>query len=1135
MKKSFWILLATAVTALFAVGCAKEYDDSKLNQKIDGLDARVSKLETAVQELNNTTIPGLQALIAALQKQVTIKSVTPLNTGGYEILFSDGTKAVIKDGVNGKDGKDGNDGINGTDGTNGQDGKDGKDGADGKDGTTPVIGVQLVDGVYCWTVNGVLLTDGSGNPIPVTGKDGKDGKDGTNGTNGTDGKDGVDGKDGADAPIPQFRINEGVLEVSVDNGTTWAPVPMTGTPAPAITIEETETAWVFTLADNTSFTIPKAEPEVPFAIQIEVEPGASLLKGEKMVVPYTISGVEEGDEITIDVLNIVPDYNGFSFEIIPANEGNFDSGKIELTCKTWDNDIVYKVFVYAANGKGKTDIKCIVVTVKEVEAVFDAKLVAAGEQTIQFDFKANRDDIKVVTDVDWITLEPATKANFEWHGSVIVAANETNVYRNGHVKVVYTWDENEVFMDNEFEILQEPSTEIATSISYIKSIADKTENVKANNLTVIAAASTSILVTDGISFMPIAMKEGEAIPEVGKVYNFVGTVSLFSDFSGHSDAYWDGALVDATAEETEAEVEPVEVNFMDRYYYYGYSFTRYNTTIVYGKLEATEEGYVIKKTASEVGGRGKDYVIVDAPEALKLDELVGKNIYLYSWVMGSTWTEETPDTINVLAIDAKAFELKEATTSLVYDTDKYYTATLTPAEGFYYSANYLQVEDPDAEDAHATIDDIQAQYNGMINNMLMSINAEFSPEDFAKQYSTEKYVVDLVHGWIHDDEWNWFPVELPVGTQFDVLAWVLDENGPTGEYVLKTAEREAVPYDKYLGYWQTNAGVWKVEENVTGETYKVTGVFWDFDAELEFNYNAKTGKMMIPAQDMYAPYWYDDDFGYIVRVLDTYYNPSKNYEEHLGEEFAAMFVNKDDMLEYVAIDAYYSNLIQTSAYQLSSGRYVGNFGYAYMDASSRIDPSEGYLEWCGNWKMGDSVITIASVENSDREYTITGMHPTMDITIYGYYNMGNGNLEIYGYQNTGKDYNKSGHKYRYYLVGQPAMEGVEWYSGDLLASFVKDGEEAYSVVPGICSMDDETPYAKFGLVGCFADMWDWEGENAILFDLPNTLEPSNAAPKSAKLITKENEPAPAAKAAPQTPSKNEKVITLKEFRAKFNK
>ena len=129
MKKSFWILLATAVTALFAVGCAKEYDDSKLNQKIDGLDARVSKLETAVQELNNTTIPGLQALIAALQKQVTIKSVTPLNTGGYEILFSDGTKAVIKDGVNGKDGKDGNDGINGTDGTNGQ---------DGKDGTTPV-------------------------------------------------------------------------------------------------------------------------------------------------------------------------------------------------------------------------------------------------------------------------------------------------------------------------------------------------------------------------------------------------------------------------------------------------------------------------------------------------------------------------------------------------------------------------------------------------------------------------------------------------------------------------------------------------------------------------------------------------------------------------------------------------------------------------------------------------------------------------------------------------------------------------------------------------------------------------------------------------------------------------------------
>lgn len=1125
MSKSIKALLAAAVVGLFAWGCEK-YDDTALNKKIDGLDTRVTALEKAVQDLNNTTIPGLKSLIEALQKQVSISSVTP-TADGYVISFSDGTKATLtngkdgKDGANGKDGKDGVNGADGKDGKDGANGTDGKDGKDGADGQTPVIGVQLVDGVYCWTVNGELLLDGNQKPIPVTGangKDGQDGKDGANGKDGQDGKDGVDGKDGQDGATPQFRITDGVWEVSVDGGTTWAAVPVTGSVPEYVIITEEEDAYVFTFADESTIVIPK---EQVFCLVITPQQETTdIYDGETLKFDYVVKGASAEDDLLVDILNITPNYWAFEHSKVVPDEADATKGVIEITSQTWDDGTQYKIFIHAANGKGKTDTKVIVLTSKVFDAVFDVALETAAGGEYAFEVKSNS-RINVVTTVDWITAAE-TKANYEWTGTITIAPNETNVYRSGFVQVIYDdWGG----VAKEFYVLQEPAGDKATSISYIKnSFEDGKEGVKANHLTVIAAGEKGALVTDGSEYMVVVLKEGQTALESGKVYDFVGTVSKVEFENG--DWPLDACLTDAVAT-VATDVEPVEVEFMSKYIYFDWSWTRYNTTIVYGKLEKEEDAYFISRP--DFGARGKNYILTDPAASLKFDELVGKNVFVNAWLLCSTWTEGEPDAITLLPVEAKAFELKEATTSLEFSFDKYYSFGIKPAEGISYTYNYFKVEDPKAEGAYATKSDIENAYTSDILNMLQRLGPTYNEEH--PIYSVEDYVNDNIGGkeettislsssWGYDGEKN---IEYnPAGTQYNVLAWAWDKNGPTGEYILKAIEKEAVPYKNYLGYWQTQNGVWKVEEQEANKTYKVRGVLGDWDNVLEFRYD--NGNMMLIGQDINSPEYRDwgEDPGYYVRVLAGYYGSNLTYEDVLGKDFAAAFVRKDGNMVFtpLGVAGYRTNYMMQNLFNISSGNWGGYYQYMSLYTSAApIDPSEEFLAWSGDWNLGDVTITITPQENSDRFYDVVGLIPGENVPITAEFDMSTGNIEIYGYQWVNANYKKNNHKYQYYLVGQPDAEGVTWITGDKLAtlSMAEDGKSA-TVEAGVCSYDDETPYAKFGLVGHYepTDDWDFEGENAILFDLPNTLIRPSAAGKSYRrnvLSTKQPELAPATRLA----------------------
>ncbi len=151
-----------------------------------------------------------------------------------------------QDGEDGEDGKDGNtpllkleDGvlyvsydngatwtslgnINGVDGKPGEDGKpgqDGEDGEDGKDGITPQLKVE--NGVLYVSYDNGATWEELANIKGEDGEDGKPGQDGEDGEDGKPGQDGEDGEDGKDGVTPLFKIENGHLHVSYNNGETW--------------------------------------------------------------------------------------------------------------------------------------------------------------------------------------------------------------------------------------------------------------------------------------------------------------------------------------------------------------------------------------------------------------------------------------------------------------------------------------------------------------------------------------------------------------------------------------------------------------------------------------------------------------------------------------------------------------------------------------------------------------------------------------------------------------------------------------------------------------------------------------------------------------------------------------------------
>lgn len=291
---------------------------------------------------------------------------------------------------------------------------------DGKDGETPVIGITKEGDIYYWTINGVVVTDSAGNKIPV-----------------------------GSTSAPVFRAREdGTLEYSVDNGKTWQEVSGKAN----VELEETDEAYILIFGE-TRITLPKAQA---FTLKIQA-PGTLVIPfGETVTLAYTILGAGDNEITEVDILN-----NGQGFDAeIEAETGA--KGSISITNRTNSADAVIKVFVYATNHTGKSDIKAIVYKADQgeepieviFEAVLDAELVPAAGGEIHL--SVNSDEAySVSTDADWISVA-TTKAIYEDVLLVTVAENEVTEQRSGIITVA----SNESDKVKTLAVLQEAAEEV---------------------------------------------------------------------------------------------------------------------------------------------------------------------------------------------------------------------------------------------------------------------------------------------------------------------------------------------------------------------------------------------------------------------------------------------------------------------------------------------------------------------------------------------------------------------------------------------------------------------------------------------------------------------------------------------------
>lgn len=368
------ILLSISFTA-----CGDDYDDSIIIDRVDNLENRVAQLEEICKQMN-TNISSLQNIVAALENNDYVTSVTPITKDGkevgYTIAFTKSQPITI---YHGKDGQDGADGIGGVNGT------------DGIDGVTPIIGVSKgSDGVYYWTLDGKWLLDSGGNKIKAIGTDGKDGE------SGTDGKDGI---------TPQLKIEDNFWYVSYDKGANWTKLG-----AAATTVDETfkdvtvngDTV-TFTLADNTTFTLPRYKAvSITFDVQ---EQGISA--GLTVQIPYTLKGAT--DKTTVSA----------------SSDGNY---KVKLENQTSDGGIITVtapdsyvdgyINVLVSDGYGYTSLNVInfyewemnISSLEEGQPLTYSIPINGGKVTIPLDVNFDYEVVIPEDATDWVSATIKSRA-----------------------------------------------------------------------------------------------------------------------------------------------------------------------------------------------------------------------------------------------------------------------------------------------------------------------------------------------------------------------------------------------------------------------------------------------------------------------------------------------------------------------------------------------------------------------------------------------------------------------------------------------------------------------------------------------------------------------------------------------------
>lgn len=387
MKKTNLFMRTFSVVCALAVMVMVNscYDDTDLKNSIDDLTGRVEELEKFREDVQSE-ISSLNAIIAALQENVTVDNVVSNEDGSYTINFSDGTSVTIKDGENGANGL-----------------------------TPPSIIVVEEDGVYYWAYENAdgtteFITDDDGERIPVTGV------------------------------APQVRINEdGFWEISTDGGQTWEEtgMPSTGGSGDSMftSVEDGDDSVTFTLRDGTEIVVPKtAELIFEFVTEDEV---ISVAYGMSVTLQCRMSGASEYTIQKPDGWRASIEGEGTEFVITAPVKENIYAEK-EGTVSVLIVSAHGQSFVAEINVKAVEYVEPVLTLLSDEEVVFAR---GGGNTVVSYSIENGWADgeISAESTVDWLSFDTSVQGSV----TVIALENAEEEERTAVVTVTYTYGDTQ--------------------------------------------------------------------------------------------------------------------------------------------------------------------------------------------------------------------------------------------------------------------------------------------------------------------------------------------------------------------------------------------------------------------------------------------------------------------------------------------------------------------------------------------------------------------------------------------------------------------------------------------------------------------------------------------------------------------
>lgn len=1034
MKKTIWVVLLSMAFAL--VGC--KYDDSELQDKVKGIDERVTALEQRVQDLN-TTATGIQTALNAVQNQLYVSKVVVNrdadgNPVTYDITFSDGTSITL---------------VKGLKGDQGDQGPQGDQGETGPVGPAPQLGVQEIDGLYYWTVEGELLTDAEGNPIPIVGPQGV---------------------------TPKFKIEEGSWWVSYDNEATWERVGL---------VSDSETSVIVTQFDDyieldingVKVNIPK---EKPFTLVFAERSDLAVTMGATVDFPYTIEGVSDGEETEVDVYSVMGTWTA------EAVATDAKSGVVKVTNP--DNSPA-KIFVYATNHKGKTDMLSLTfeggvliatIEVKDIEA-------AGGSLDLQVEYNVDYEIVVPEAAAEWLEVAPATKATEIKDYVLTVAPNETGSYRTATVQVM---NKQTGTSAKDIDVLQYANPDVPTDLASVVALPDE-KGCIVNAVTVVATSKESSIITDGTTFSYV--NKGEQ--EIGTVIDIIGTKK--TDDLGL-------AFIDATSVAANTEATPVEINWKNYYAYYGYagnySFTANNGVI------SLEDG-----TYYATGFADPQRFVIETPTQ-DLTSLVGKMAAMTGWIKTVDKTDGAQDIHIVLT------SVRETAMAAESGWEPYYGG---PNSG---EASYPEIIGNEVSNASAgyygltVISKDQAAEYESIDAFMQDVCYNSSDDLLFNffYYGIFGYDIDTIFGaFAHSDSAEESFSEFDYG-QYYVVAYGLDEYGlMSGKYAYAEFEKVdphvKAAYEDFLGTWTyTNSEtteVWTFTEKVKGESYYIdgfSGVTPEGGVLPEAIYDAEKGNFTVSRQDL-GTWIYEDEAGDIEeldQLKAVWYGSSGNFNNNdsymLDDLIFTGAMLEDGTVDVTPSKDDYGDL-EGFAFYMNGSDGLYSYGVSTKIPGTLVkgepEVDEGYTKWLGTWTIGGTNYTIAQ-NQLNASYTMGSFYSGFTVNAIVDYDKESGNI-LFKFGTNGQSVTASGNSYALYMSGITNQNYVAEGDPDkdgLIATFEMgaDGASA-TITPAHYTNGDAEAYAvKIGMLGysSAADRWANFG---MIFDVPVDMTKASAA------------------------------------------